>query len=850
MPKEAPKFSIYPWKLIDKDFINLIILWGSFYFAYDSYLQSMLSCFLLVIKDTFLFTLLFISSHTMSQDDLPHYMPVISLYKEVIYPKQVKTLILNHPAHRSALFSIDIPEGLILLTFYPSKTAMESYEDVVPVAIVAKVLSHLTLDRERDEITLLGIKRVCLNQVVAHGDILEGWSSSFDQATFSDIKIEIPAHEHFVYVNKMMGLYSQLAQSFENRFPSHKQSLLNHYQDEPDLFLDLLVQNIKVDLTQKYQWLSENSLLARLDLIYQWMQDEQMRSTLAKEIEVRTKLRFDGSRRDFYLRQQLKTIQQELGDSEEPQVEADLYQEKLEALDLHESSHTEIAREIKRLRQIQPTMNEFQVIKTYLDRIFELPWQDSTEESIDLTHVRFALDEQHFALKKVKERILEFLAVRRLNPHHRGPILCLAGPPGVGKTSLGKSIAKAIGRTFFKMSVGGMKDEAEIRGHRRTYIAAMPGKILTGLSRVHSKNPLFMIDEIDKIASDHRGDPASALLELLDPEQNHAFIDHYFNIPFDLSEVMWIVTANYLHDIPKPLLDRLEIIRIEGYTEQEKINIAQSHLIPDLITEHGLQSLQPQFPLDALQSLIRHWTREAGVREMKRTLQQVCRKMALDYLEKAEQSKQLALSVDRMSHYLGVERYQQNEGISHDSVGVAHGLAWTASGGEVLIIEALKMKGKGNLVITGKLGEVMKESVQTAHSLIRARIDVLGIDFEDFDTHDIHVHFPAGAVPKDGPSAGITVTLALGSLLSGRKVNATFAMTGEVTLRGKVLAVGGIKDKILAAYRIGLMKIIVPEANRKDLIDLPNEVKDTMSFHCVHTMDEVFTLALLALDHS
>ena len=781
----------------------------------------------------------------MSQDELPVYMPVIALCDEIIYPKQVKTLTLNHPAHRSALFSIEIPDGCLLIVFYPSSEDLANHSNMIKIGVIAKVLSHVTLDRTQDQITLLGMQRVDVDQLVAHGDILERWSASYDQATFIPLEPEDVQHEHFVYVDKITSLYSQLARNFEKSFPRAKQSLINHYQDQPELFLDLLLQNIPLEIGQSYQWMQEEKLLQRLDQVYQWMQEEQTRQDVAKEIDTRTKLRVDGSRREFYLKQQMKTIQEQLGEEDTPSAEADLYQEQLDALDLPESSHREISREIKRLRQVSPSASEFQVIKTYLDRVFELPWHESTTESIDLVHVRFALDEQHFALKKVKERILEFLAVRQLNPQHKGAILCLAGPPGVGKTSLGKSIAQAIGRRFFKISVGGMKDEAEIRGHRRTYIAAMPGKVLTGLSRVQSNNPLFMIDEIDKIASDHRGDPAAALLELLDSEQNHAFVDHYFNLPFDLSHVMWIVTANYLHDIPKPLLDRLEVIHIEGYTEKEKIQIAQSHLLPHMITEHGLHMINPEFPVEALQHVIRYWTREAGVREMKRRLQQICRKIALDYLEQGSKySTEVVLSADRMHHYLGVTRYHLDEMIEQDAVGVAHGLAWTSTGGEILVIEALKMQGKGKLVMTGKLGEVMQESVQTAYSFVKARAEQLNIEGNDFENYDIHVHFPIAAVPKDGPSAGITITLVLASLLSNRTINAQFAMTGEVTLRGKVLAVGGIKGKILAAYRLGLQHVILPHVNQKDLQDLPAEVKNAMQFYGVKHMDEVFTLAL------
>ena len=489
--------------------------------------------------------------------------------------------------------------------------------------------------------------------------------------------------------------------------------------------------------------------------------------------------------------------------------------------------------------------SEFQVIKTYLDRFFTLPWGVETKEHIDLTKVRKALEEEHYGLKKVKERVLEFLAVRKLNPEHKGPILCFAGPPGVGKTSLGKAIAESIGRTFFRISVGGVHDEAEIRGHRRTYVGAMPGKIMNGITRAKCINPLLMLDEIDKIGSDHRGDPASALLEVLDPEQNNAFTDHYFNVPFDLSKVMFIVTANYLHDIPKPLLDRLEVISIEGYTESEKVQIAENHLLPKILKDHGLEDEPPQFTENGLRHLIRGWTREAGVRNLQRALQKVCRKIAREKVEEEKETPEIDDSIEGVGLYLGPEKYQGDEGVEADVIGAANGLAWTSVGGELLVIEAIKMKGTGKLVITGKLGEVMRESVHAAHSFIRSRAHHLGIDQEVFESEDLHIHFPAGAVPKDGPSAGVTITLAIASLLSQRPIRSDFAMTGEVTLRGKVLPVGGIKDKVLAAYRVGITNIVLPKANAKDLIELPEEVKSSVQFHPITQVDDLFELALV-----
>lgn len=772
--------------------------------------------------------------------------PVISLFKAVIHPKDIATLKLEALPNRNALFSVNIPDGVLALVFYPSEAPSSGLptEAPLPIAVLARVLSKVTSGHHQEDIIVQGLRRVELNYVVHHNDSYHDGPHPYDRAVITEIYPEQTTQEHFNLINEILRFYEKLSKAHSG-FPKDKISMLQSYQKDPEYFVDLITQTVKIERRQTLAMMREMSIIVRLEMVLEWMGHEFERLQVDQDIDRKIKLDIESSRHEYHLRQKMKTIRKELGEDDHSADEADRYEEQLEALFLPEDSAQEVKREIERLRHIQPSSSEFQVIKTFLDRFFALPWGIETEEQIDLPEVRKALEEEHFGLGKVKERILEFLAVRKLNPSHKGPILCFAGPPGVGKTSLGKAIAESIGRNFFRISVGGVHDEAEVRGHRRTYVGAMPGKIMNALTRAKCQNPLLMLDEIDKIGSDHRGDPAAALLEVLDPEQNDTFTDHYFNVPFDLSKVMFIVTANYLHDIPKPLLDRLEVIPIEGYTETEKVKIAQNHLLPKIIKDHGLTEDEPEFTEGGLRHLIRGWTREAGVRNLQRSLQKVCRKVARERVEEQETSALIDESVTGVSSYLGPEKHQQDEGIAGDVIGAANGLAWTSVGGEVLVIEALQMKGAGKLVITGKLGEVMRESVHAAHSLIRSRSASLGIPQAAFEEEDIHVHFPAGAVPKDGPSAGVTITLAIASLLSGRRIRAGFAMTGEVTLRGKVLPVGGVKDKILGAYRANLKHIVIPQANAKDLLELPAEVKEHLSFYPIEHVSELLDLALI-----
>jgi ATP-dependent Lon protease len=771
-------------------------------------------------------------------------LPLLPLGDSVVYPSRVITVHVSGSESLALLQAYDGVDETIAVGFCEPGTKDDIRATAVsPIAVTARVIDRIKLPGEGVRVTLQGLQRIELLEITSERPFFTARFQDVEERTRDPFRVN-------VYVQKAINLYERLA-GLNPGFTKEFTQLLKVNVDNPGRFADLLCATVDFDYAERHRIVQAVSVDQRLQRVLELLRGALDRVKVAQEVEKRAKGDIEESRREYYLRQQMKTIQKELGDEDLSRRDADDYEGKLEALSLPEEIASEAAREVDRLRHIQPSSSEYQVIKTYLDRFFALPWGQLTDEHIDLATVRTMLDDGHFGLDQVKERILEFLAVRKLNPDHKGPILCFVGPPGVGKTSLGKSIAESIGREFFRISVGGVRDEAEIRGHRRTYVGALPGKILNGLTRAGAMNPLLMLDEIDKIGSDHRGDPAAALLEVLDPEQNSTFTDHYFNIPFDLSKVLFIVTANYLHDIPKPLLDRLEVINIEGYTETEKFEIAKRHLIPRVVEQHGLERYTPTFSEVTIREVVRYWTREAGVRNLRRCFEKISRKVARKQVEAEAAKKRYRapkVGSKEIEKYLGPRRFLHDDGIERDEIGVANGLAWTSSGGELLVIEALKIRGTGKLIITGKLGEVMKESVQAAFSFVRSRRLELAIDDDATTAHDLHIHFPAGAVPKDGPSAGVTVTLALASLLSGLKVRSDFAMTGEVTLRGKVLAVGGVKDKLLAAYRAGIKNIALPMHNAKDLVDVPDEVKKSTKFHLIDHVDTLLELALIGYD--
>jgi ATP-dependent Lon protease len=562
---------------------------------------------------------------------------------------------------------------------------------------------------------------------------------------------------------------------------------------------------------------------------------------LGNKIQSQVKGDMDKRQREYYLREQLKAIKEELGEKDEAAVEVEDYRAKIEGKNLPEEARKEAERELNRLSRMHPSSAEYTVASTYLDWLTALPWHESTEDNLDIKKARQILDKDHFGLDKAKKRILEYLAVRKLKPESKGPILCFAGPPGTGKTSLGRSIAQALGRRFFRISLGGVRDEAEIRGHRRTYVGALPGRIIQGIRRSGSNNPVFMLDEIDKVGSDFRGDPSSALLEVLDPEQNFSFSDHYLDVAFDLSKVMFITTANILDTIPPALLDRMEVLKLVGYTLDEKIRIANRYLIPRQREAHGLKTKQLSFTKGAVKHIISGYTREAGLRNLEREIASICRGVAAGVAE--EKVASVTIKVENISEYLGPVRLISEAKARTSIPGVATGLAWTQAGGELLFIEATSMRGSKGLTLTGQLGDIMKESATAALSFIRSNAETIGIPDDYFEKHDIHIHVPAGAIPKDGPSAGVTMLTALTSLLTHKTINKDLAMTGEITLRGQVLPVGGIKEKVLAAHRAGIKAIIIPKWNEKDLEDIPKEIKEKIRFYPVERMQDVLKIA-------
>jgi ATP-dependent Lon protease len=638
--------------------------------------------------------------------------------------------------------------------------------------------------------------------------------------------------------------------------PKEVRDFLTQVQD-PRYLAYLVAANARLELKDGQQLLEADHVKDKFRILIAHLTHEKEVLALGHKIQSEAREEMDKAQREYYLRQQLKAIQRELGEGDETQALVDEYRQKIEAAGLPEEARAEALRELQRLEGMPPQAAEHAVIKTYLDWVVGLPWITLSPDQLDITHARTVLDEDHYDLQEVKDRIIEYLAVRQLRAERnssqgtpptaagrdaQGAILCFAGPPGVGKTSLGQSIARALGRQFTRMSLGGMRDEAEIRGHRRTYIGAMPGRIIQAIKRTGTRNPVFMLDEVDKVGSDWRGDPSSALLEVLDPAQNHAFRDHYLDVDFDLRDVIFITTANQLDTIPEPLRDRMEILQLDGYTEYEKVRIAQTYLVPRQRQANGLDVSEIAFTDEALHKIIRAYTREAGVRNLERQIGAVCRKMAVQIA--AHETEPVTVTPDRVQAYLKQERFISEVSEPHEIPGIATGLAVTAVGGDILFIEATRMKGKGGLTLTGHLGDVMRESAQLAHSYVRSNAMELGIDPDVFERTDIHLHVPAGAIPKDGPSAGVAMVVAIASVLSGHPVRHDVGMTGEITLRGRVLPVGGVKMKVLAAHRAGLSSVMIPKQNEQDLDDLPEDIRDALTFIPVDLIGEALQAVL------
>ena len=618
--------------------------------------------------------------------------------------------------------------------------------------------------------------------------------------------------------------------------------------DEPGRMADTIASHLSLSIEDRQSILAANDVAERLERVDEYVARELEILEIEKRLGQRVRKQMEKNQREYYLREQMKAIQKELGQKDERLAETDELRLKIEQLKLPTEVAERCLKEVDRLERMPPGVAEAVVVRNYLDWTLALPWNTQTEDDLDIRKAEDILNEDHYGLEKVKSRILEFLAVRHLTNTLKGPILCLVGPPGVGKTSLARSVARSLSRSFVRMSLGGVRDEAEIRGHRRTYVGAMPGRVIQGLRQVKTRNPVFLLDEIDKMSMDFRGDPSAALLEVLDPEQNNTFADHYIELPFDLSQVLFITTANSRYSIPRPLLDRMELITISGYTEEEKVQIALRHLIPKAFAAHGLKESQISISEAAVRKITNEYTREAGVRNLEREISGVCRKVAKEIV--GGHAKIIAITVHNLHNYVGAPRFRYNLAEQRDEIGISTGLVWTEVGGDTATIEVTVMNGKGSLILTGQLGEVMRESAQAAYSYIRSRAGELGIDTEFYQNNDIHVHIPEGAIPKDGPSAGITLATALASALAKRPVRHDLAMTGEITLRGRVLPIGGLKEKLLAAHRSGMKTVLVPRDNKRDLDEVPRNILRKLTIHLVDNMSEVLDLALLPMGDS
>jgi len=768
--------------------------------------------------------------------EIPTTLPILPVRDIVIFPYMILPLFVGRDMSIKAIEKAMETNKLILLVSQKDvNIETPKKDDMYSVGTVGTILRMLKLPDGRLKILVQGIAKARIKEFVQETPYYIGRIERIKDKEQQELSIEVEALMR--NVKELVDKSLALGKSF---LPDI--IVLIENIEEPGRLADLVASNLGLKPEQAQELLEQTDPVARLRKISEILHREVELLLVQQKIQSDVKGEIDRTQREYFLREQLKAIQRELGEVDEKTEEIMELRKKVEKAKMPEKVEKEANKQINRLEKMHPDSAEAGTIRTYIDWLVELPWSKSTKDNLDLKKAKEVLDEDHYDLEKVKERILEYLGVRKLKDKMKGPILCFVGPPGVGKTSLGKSIARALGREFVRMSLGGMRDEAEIRGHRRTYVGAMPGRIIQGIKNAGTNNPVFMLDEVDKIGMDFRGDPASALLEVLDPEQNNAFVDHYLGVPFDLSKVMFITTANLIDPIPSPLRDRMEIITLSGYTAEEKLNIAKNYLIPKQLREHGITEKDIKIHDSALLHIITHYTSEAGVRNLEREIANVCRKVAKKIAE--GKVKRYVITKNNLSKYLGVPKYLPEEEIKKDEIGVATGLAWTETGGDIIYIEATIMKGKGGLTLTGQLGDIMKESAQAALSYIRSRAKSLKINTGMFSNYDIHIHIPAGAIPKDGPSAGITMATALASVFTGWPVCKNIAMTGEVTLRGKVLPVGGLKEKVLAAKRMGIKKVIIPKRNEKDLEEIPRYVKKGMEFIAVETMDEVLKYAL------
>lgn len=764
-------------------------------------------------------------------------IPILPLRGLLVFPYTVIHLDVGRKKSINAIEEAMLgSKEIFLATQKEAQTDEPTENDIYEVGTVAEIRQVLKMPGGTMRVLVEGLYRARIRRFLPNDDFMKVEIEEFKTETVTkDAGME-------ALMRTVINQFEQYVRLSKKIPPETVASVVAI--DEPGRLADVIASHLNLRLTDKQKVLEAMDVAERLNFVCEILSKEMEVLDLERKINIRVRKQMEKTQKDYYLREQMKAIQKELGERDERSSEIDELKERLEKAKLPADVLEKLQKEVERLEKMPPSNAEAVVIRNYLDWALSLPWSVETRDRLDLNMAEKILEEDHYGLEKPKERILEYLAIRKLAKKMKGPILCLVGPPGVGKTSLGKSVARSLGRKFVRMSLGGVRDEAEIRGHRRTYIGAMPGRILNSIKQAGSRNPVFLLDEIDKMTMDFRGDPASALLEVLDPEQNNTFSDHYLDIPFDLSKVLFITTANSAYNIPRPLLDRMEVIEISGYTEEDKVNIATGYLVPKQIKEHGLKKKNIHFSEAAIRKIIREYTREAGVRSLERQIASICRKVARQVVK--DKNHAANITVNNLGKYLGTAKYRYGTAEKKSQVGVTTGLAWTDTGGDILAIEVALTKGKGRLTLTGKLGEVMKESAQAGLTYVRSKAEELGISPEVLDGYDIHIHVPEGAIPKDGPSAGITMATSLASAMSGRAVRNDLAMTGEITLRGNVLPIGGLKEKALAAHRAGIDTIILPQENQKDLEDVPANVRKKMKFILVSHMDEVLAAALEA----
>lgn len=794
------------------------------------------------------------TEQTLSEDlpmsaGKPKKMPMLPLRDVVVYPHLVIPLFVGREKSVRALEIASDTDKQILLVAQKSATKDEpNASDLYEIGTIATVLQMLKLPDGTVKVLVEGLRRVRIADFEVTEDCFLAVADEIPQPDESDSEVE-------ALMRTVLTQFDQYVKLNKKIPPEILTSLATI--NEAGRLADTISAHLTLKLGEKQKILEMLSVSERLEHLLQLMESEIDILQVEKRIRGRVKRQMEKSQREYYLNEQVKAIQKELGEHDE-NAEMDELEERIRTSGMTKEALVKVSAEMKKLKMMSPMSAEASVVRNYIDTLVNLPWKKKTRISKDLTEAEEILDADHYGLEKVKERIVEYLAVQQRVGKLKAPILCLVGPPGVGKTSLGKSIAKAVNRKFIRMALGGVRDESEIRGHRRTYIGSMPGKVLQSMSKVAVKNPLFLLDEVDKMGQDMRGDPSSALLEVLDPEQNHTFADHYVEVEYDLSDVMFVATANSMN-IPAPLLDRMEVIRLSGYTEDEKVNIATRYLLPKQLKVHGLKPTEVNVSEGTLRHIVQYYTREAGVRRLEQEIAKICRKVVKELLlsktraknkkvtddgAAIKPAKKISVTTKNLEKYLGVYRYDYGIAAKENQIGQVTGLAWTSVGGELLTVEAVNLPGKGKTTTTGKLGDVMQESVQAALSVVRSRATALGIAEDFYEKNDLHIHLPEGATPKDGPSAGIALTTALVSVLTNIPARADVAMTGEITLRGEVLPIGGLKEKLLAAHRGGIKTVLIPESNVKDLVDIPNNIKNKLEIHPVKWIDQVLEYAL------